>query len=74
MSYIKEEHAEKYWCPMVRVSSAGEPASNAAHNKEAPDYARCRGLKCMMWRWSEHVSHMESDGYCGLAGVPAFLP
>ena len=70
---IKEEDADHYWCPHVRLDRGGYPAT---YNRTAWDMpltpekkAHCIGDSCMMWRWN---SRRDGDdlGYCGLAGKP----
>jgi len=66
---IKEKYAHQKWCPMVRMSAAGDPAMNAEYKSRIPDFATCRGGSCMMWRWNSRRDD-DDTGYCGLAGKP----
>lgn len=57
-------------------------ACNTAHDNArlATGDTKCINDKCMMWRWAQperrdanHEPVLDRQGYCGLAGVPAFL-
>ena len=63
------------WCPLVR-DITGDRVGNvesSAMDGRNPEWARCIGWRCMMWRYYENAiedGHLDCDGYCGLAGKP----
>lgn len=59
---MTEEQAKTKWCPMVRdIGELHYPAGNAAIPYRNPDWARCIGPECALWR-----RVYEKHGECGL--------
>lgn len=79
---MTEDEAKTKWCPMVRISGAGNDGaiSNRGCSDEAvhADVAQmCMASDCMAWRWKkvppEYAGvhdqlEIPDEGHCGLAG------
>lgn len=62
---MTSEQAKTKWCPMVREANGG--GANTFDDDRNPDYARCIGPECALWR--EEGKQQEtgrSTGECGL--------
>jgi hypothetical protein len=73
---INDKEAKKKWCPMVRDYSESGPSCNSSSNISKgrnPEWSRCIGSECMMWRLflANEDDNASLEGYCGLAGKPA---
>lgn len=64
---MTEKGAEGRLCPVIGMSGA-----NTALTAPQENMIRCRGSKCMAWRWREREPAVAEarTGYCGLAGEP----
>lgn len=73
---LTEGYAKTRWCPETRVVTVVTPTLVAAGNTANIDNrgeglypdTRCKGVGCMMWRWSNAWDGNHRLGYCGKAG------
>lgn len=59
--YTPQEAAERLCPQMLQFIGPGEPTPECF----------CRGVRCMVWRWSQAdpaAKNLRRRGYCGLAG------
>lgn len=75
---LTEGYAKTQWCPETRVVGfvnaeghdvlTGNTASNSDLRNAMFSDTRCKGVGCMMWRWSDQHEGRHRLGYCGKAG------
>jgi hypothetical protein len=69
---VTEKQAAATGCPLLTLAFGYQGRFTEA------DHVRCRGSRCMLWRWqaerspAEHrpADDAEPKGFCGLAGNP----